>query len=79
MGKQCLEVNDDVHIPMEDRGAIMGIQILRYEDNDEHCYPIHEITSKVTWVPFRYQNSNIPEDTSTSTVTSGSIHVKLLA
>jgi hypothetical protein len=74
MGRQRLEVNDDVHIPMEDRGAIMGIQIFQCEENDDHRYPIHEIASKETWVPFRYRNSHIPEDTSTSTVTSGSIH-----
>jgi hypothetical protein len=52
MGRRCLEVNDEVHIPMEDQGAIMGIHILQYEDNDENRYPIHEITSKATWVPF---------------------------
>jgi hypothetical protein len=51
----------------------MGIQILLYEENDDHRYPIHGITSKATWVPFRYRNSPIPEDTSTLTVTSRSI------
>jgi hypothetical protein len=79
MGRQRLEVNDDDHIPMEDRGAIMRIQILQYEENDDHCYPIHEITSKASWVPFRYRNSHIPEDTSTSAVTSGSIHTLIAA
>jgi hypothetical protein len=79
MGRQRVEVNDDVHIPMEDREAIMGIQILKYEENDDHRYPIHGITSKATWVPFRYRNSHIPEDTSTSTVTSGSIHTLITA
>jgi hypothetical protein len=57
----------------------MGIQILQFEENDDHRYPIHEITSKATWVPFRYQNSHIPEDTSTSTATSGSIHTLIAA
>jgi hypothetical protein len=53
---------------------------LQYKENDEHRYPIHEITSKATWIPFRYQNSTIPEDTSTSTtVTSGSIHTLIAA
>jgi hypothetical protein len=79
MGRQRLEINDNIHIPMEDQGAIMGIQILQYEENDDHCYPIHEITSNATWVPFRYQNSHIPEDTSTSTVMSGSIHTLIAA
>ena len=51
MGQQRLEINEDVHIPMEDRGAIMGIQILPYEDNDENCYPVHEIVSKAPWIP----------------------------
>jgi hypothetical protein len=79
MGRQRLDVNDNVHIPMEDRGAIMGIHILQYEENDDHRYPIHEITSKATWVPFRYQNSHISEDTSTTTVMSGSIHTLIAA
>jgi hypothetical protein len=79
MGRQRLEVNNDVYIPMEDRGAIMGIQILQFEENDDHRYPIPEITSKATWVPFCYRNSHIPEDTSTSTVTSGSIHTLIAA
>jgi hypothetical protein len=79
MGRQHLEVNEDVHIPMEDRGAIMGINVLQYEENDDHRYPINEIPSKATWVPFCYQNSHIPEDTSTSAVTSGSIHTLIAA
>jgi hypothetical protein len=80
MGRQCLEANDEVHIPMEDQGRIMGIKILRYEENDEHRYPIHEITFKATWIPFRYRNSTIPEDTSASTtVTWGSIHTLIAA
>jgi hypothetical protein len=57
----------------------MGIQVLQFEENDDHRYPIHEITSEATWVPFRYRNSHILEDTSTSTVTSGSIHTIIAA
>jgi hypothetical protein len=79
VGRQRLEVNGDVHIPMEDQGAIMGIQILQYEENDDHRYPIHEITSKATLVPFRYRNSHIPEDILTSTVMSRSIHTLIAA
>jgi len=77
MGKQRFEVNEEVHIPMVDRGAIMGIEILPYEENDENLYPIHEITSKASWVPVRYRNYNNSDDTST-TVTPES-HNTLIA
>jgi hypothetical protein len=55
-----------MHIPMEDRGAIMGIPIFQYEEGDDTRYPIHEITSKATWVPYRYCHNQISADTSTT-------------
>jgi hypothetical protein len=68
MGKQRFEINDDVHIHMEDRGAIMGIPILQYEEDDDKRYPIFEITSKATWVPYRYRHA----ETSTTSTNSNS-------
>jgi hypothetical protein len=66
-----------MHIPMEDRGAIMGILIFQYEEGDDTRYPIHEITSKATWVPYCYRHHQISADTST-TVTPES-HDTLIA
>jgi hypothetical protein len=62
---------------MEDRGAIMGIPIFQYEEDDDTQYPIHEITSKAIWVPYRYRHHQISADTST-TVTPES-HDTLIA
>jgi hypothetical protein len=57
-GKQRFKNATDTYVRMEDRGAIMGIPIYHYEDGDDELYPIHEITSKATWIPFRYASSN---------------------
>jgi hypothetical protein len=78
MGRQRLEINDDVHLPMEDRGAIMEIPIFPYEEGDDTKYPIHEITSKSTWVPYRYRHNQISADTST-TLTSESSNTLVAA
>jgi hypothetical protein len=72
-----LEINEEMHIPMEDQGAIMGIPIFQYDEGDDILYPIHEITSKATWVPYRYHHRQISTDTST-TVTPES-HDTLIA
>jgi hypothetical protein len=66
MGKQRLEIYEQMHIQMEDRGAIMGIPIFQYEEGDDTQYPIHEVTSKATWVPYRYRHNQISADTSTT-------------
>jgi hypothetical protein len=77
MGKQRLEISAEIHIPIEDHGAIMGIPIFLYEEGDDTRYPIHEITSKSTWVPYCYRHHQISADTST-TVTPES-HDTLIA
>jgi hypothetical protein len=66
MGKQRLDISAEIHIPMEDREAIMGIPIFQYEEGDDTRYPIHEITSKSTWVPYCYRHHQISADTSTT-------------
>jgi hypothetical protein len=66
MGKQRLEISEDIHIPMEDQEAIMGILIFQYEEGDDTRYSIHEITSKSTWVPYCYRNHQISTDKSTT-------------
>jgi hypothetical protein len=63
IGKQRLEISAESHIPMEDRGAIMGIPIFQYEEDDDTQYPIHEIASNSTWVPYRYRHHQISADT----------------
>jgi hypothetical protein len=45
----------------------MGIPIFQYEEGDDTRYPIHEITSKATWVPYRYRHNQKSVDTSTTT------------
>jgi hypothetical protein len=77
MGKQRLEISEEIHIPMEDQVSIMGIPIFQYEEGDDTQYPIHEITSKSTWVSYRYRHHQISADTST-TVTPES-HDTLIA
>jgi hypothetical protein len=44
----------------------MGIPIFQYEDGDDTRYPIHEISSKSTWVPYHYCHHQISADMSTT-------------
>jgi hypothetical protein len=57
---------------MEVRGAIMGMQILQYEENDDNRYPIHEITSKATWVLIKDEFTEV-ENQQQNVVESGGI------
>ena len=78
-GKQRFEITTDTHVRMEDRGAIMGIPIYHYEDGDDELYPIHEITSKATWIPYRYRIDKISGEISTSSTMDSKIPVTAAA
>ena len=44
-GTQRLELNPRIHIDFEDRGGMMGFEILPFEKGDEYKYDIFTITS----------------------------------
>ena len=78
-GKQRFEIATDTYVRMEDRGAIMGIPIYHYEDGDDELYPIHEITSKATWIPYRYRIDKISGEVSTSSTMDSKIPITAAA
>ena len=54
-GTQRFQVNDAVHIPFEDRGGLMGFEILPYEEGDDRIYDIIPITQSTKWIPGRFR------------------------
>ena len=46
-----------MHIPVEDRGGLMGFDILPYEEGDDKKYEIHHITGSSKWLPRRFKDS----------------------
>ena len=56
-GKQLFQVNKWVHINYEDRGGLMGFELLPFEKDDEETYEVITITSLDKWIPHRFQNS----------------------
>ena len=59
-GTQRLVLSDLLHVKFEDRGGIMGFEIMEItsEDfqNDEPIYDVFEITGQDTWIPKRFQH-----------------------
>ena len=71
-GKQRLELNECVHVPFEDRGGMMGFEILEITDSDflpngEPAYDVFEITSPDKWDPHAFR-----KDINTFTSTTAS-------
>ena len=57
-GQQKFQVNQYVHINFEDRGGLMGFELLPIEPEDEDIYDIITITSPEKWTPHKYQKKN---------------------
>ena len=53
-GTQRFQVNEWVHINFEDRGGLMGFEILPIEQGDEERYDIINITSPDRWRPHKF-------------------------
>ena len=53
-GTQRFEVSPWVFINFEDRGGLMGMEILPYEEGDEDRYDTFTITSPKPWKPHRF-------------------------
>ena len=83
-GTQRLILNDVVHVPFEDRGGIMGFEILPILpgeiDEVDPKLDIFEMTSPTKWVPARFRSTTIHEATiDTSVVQEHSVsHVDTL-
>ncbi len=50
-GTQQFYLNDVLSMPFEDRGALMGFEILPFEQGDEERYDIITITADKPWSP----------------------------
>lgn len=59
-GTQRFDVNSWVHINFEDRGGLMGFEILPNEEGDDDRYDIITITSSEKWVPHKFQTDKYP-------------------
>ena len=53
-GTQCFQVSQHVYIDFEDRGGLMGFQLLPVEDGDEQKYDVFTITSPAEWRPHNF-------------------------
>ena len=66
-GTQRFYLNDVVHIPFVDRGAMMGFEILPIEEGDideiDPVYDVFEVTAPLKWTPERFRaNLKIQEE-----------------
>ena len=60
-----MELNDVVHIPFQDLGALMGFEILKINEKDleamnplDPAMDVYEITSPKKWIPKRFRQVN---------------------
>ncbi|HEY8522856.1 MAG TPA: hypothetical protein VIL14_03765, partial [Nitrososphaeraceae archaeon] len=60
-GTQRFQVNQWVHINFEDRGGLMGFELMPIEKGDEQRYDVITITSPEKWIPHKFQRQNIDE------------------
>jgi hypothetical protein len=60
-GTQCFHVNQRVYIDFEDRGGMMGFEILPFEDGDEQKYDVITITSPNRWTPRKFTQESTTE------------------
>ena len=51
---QCFHVSSCVFINFEDRGGLIGFEILPIEDGDETRYDVFTITSPLRWTPHKF-------------------------
>ena len=57
-GKQHFQIKDGLYIDFEDRGGLMGFEILPFEQGDEELFEIIKITSPERWLPYKYKKAN---------------------
>ncbi|HYX14539.1 MAG TPA: hypothetical protein VE944_09245, partial [Nostoc sp.] len=55
-GTQCFCVNSEVFIDFEDRGGLMGFELLPVEDGDEDKFDVITITSPLRWTPRKFKD-----------------------
>jgi len=53
-GTQHFQVKKEVHIDFEDRGGLMGFELLPINKDDKDIYDIIPITSPTRWIPSKY-------------------------
>jgi len=56
-GTQRLVLSNLLHIPFEDRGGIMGFEILPIKEDDIN--DVFELTSSLPWKPRRFRVNNL--------------------
>jgi hypothetical protein len=56
-GTQRMIISPDLHVPLVDRGGLMGFEVLPWKKGDEERFEIIPITSDAKWTPRRYLQS----------------------
>src|SRR5687768_2223502 len=54
-------VSSEVFINFEDRGGLMGFELLPVEDGDEDIYDMFSITSPLRWTPMKFKDESFDE------------------
>ena len=70
-GTQQLYLNEKVSIPFEDRGALMGFELLPIQENDWKKYDIFTITNPSKWRPYSFRESEGGTASSSSEISIG--------
>ena len=74
-GAQRLELTPEFHIDLEDRGGLMGFELLPIEDGDEDKDKIIIITSPEKWIPHQFDDlSHVLEVQNTMEMEKGEEH-----
>src|SRR5687768_2553687 len=55
---QCFCVSSEVYINFEDRGGLVGFELLPVENGDEDIYDMFTITSPLRWTPRKYKDES---------------------
>ena len=75
-GTQRFELNKWVHINFEDRGGLMGFELLPIEPGDEDRYDVITITNPERWYPNKYQNTSYHTSSTTDSLEVKNFEIK---
>ena len=53
-GTQCFCVSSEVFVDFEDRGGLLGFELLPFEEGDEDRYDVLTITGPLRWTPRKF-------------------------
>ena len=72
-GTQRLILSEILHVPLMDRGGLMGIELLPWVEGDEECYKVFEMTRDTCWNPRVFAEDDSLEDDDPTTAFINSV------